>query len=215
TLDQLVKQAGPLPVARACHYIRQAALGLQHAYEHGLIHRDIKPSNLLVDRAGTVKILDLGLARFFHDKTDDLTQRHEHGPMGTTDYMAPEQAEASHAVDTRADVYALGCTLYHLLTGQVPFPGGTLLQKLRRHQDTEPRPAETLRPDLPGGLASVLRRMMAKRPEHRYQTPGEVGEALANWAKPGHPPSLGEAAEPASSTADRTPQEALATPAPA
>src|SRR5205823_5980512 len=215
TLDQLVKQAGPLPAARACHYIRQAALGLQHAYEHGLIHRDIKPSNLLVDRADTVKILDLGLARFFHDKADDLTQRQEHGPMGTTDYMAPEQAEESHTVDTRADVYALGCTLYHLLTGQVPFPGGTLLQKLRRHQDAEPRPAETLRPDLPGDLASVLRRMMAKRPEDRYQTPGEVAEVLTSWAQPDPPPPLGEAAEPASPTEDRTPQQALATPAPA
>jgi hypothetical protein len=214
TLDQLVKQDGPLPAARACHYIRQAALGLQHAHEHGLIHRDIKPSNLLVDRAGTVKILDLGLARFFHDKTDDLTQRYEHGPLGTTDYMAPEQAEVSHAVDTRADVYALGCTLYHLLTGQVPFPGGTLLQKLRRHQDTEPRPAETLRPDLPSGLASVLRRMMAKRPADRYQTPGEVAASLADWAESGHPPSVGDAAEPASPTGYQTPQEAFATPAP-
>src|SRR5262249_18563073 len=162
TLDQVVKQFGPLPVARAADYIRQAALGLQHAYEHGLIHRDIKPANLLVDRAGPVKVLDLGLARFFRDTADDLTQRQKHGPMGTTDYMAPEQAEESHAVDTRADIYALGCTLYHLLTGQVPFPGGTLLQKFRRHQETEPRPAERLRPDLPSGLASVLRRMMAK-----------------------------------------------------
>jgi serine/threonine protein kinase len=211
TLDQLVRQVGPLPAARAAHYIRQAALGLQHAHEHGLVHRDIKPSNLLVDRAGTVKVLDLGLARFFHDEADDLTRRQDHSPMGTTDYIAPEQAEESHAVDIRADVYALGCTLYHLLTGQVPFPGGTPLQKLRRHQDAEPRPAETLRPDLPGGLASVLRRMMAKRPEDRYQTPGEVAETLASWAQPGPPPPLGEAVEPASPAGDRTPLEALPT----
>src|SRR5206468_2365474 len=100
------------PAARAAYYIRQAAQGLQHAHEHGLVHRDIKPSNLLVDGSGTVKILDLGLARFFHDTTDDLTRRHEQGPMGTTDYMAPEQAAESHAVDTRADIYGLGCTLY-------------------------------------------------------------------------------------------------------
>src|SRR5262245_57554492 len=211
TLDQLVKQTDPLPAARAADYIRQAALGLQHAHEHGLVHRDIKPSNLLVDRDGTVKVLDLGLARFFHDTADDLTRRQEHGPMGTTDYIAPEQAEESHGVDTRADVYALGCTLYHLLTGQVPFPGGTLLQKLRRHQDTEPRPAESLRPDLPGGLVSVLRRMMAKRPEDRYQTPGEVAEALAGWAQPGPPPLLAAAAERAPAARDSTPREVLPT----
>src|SRR5262249_24927197 len=96
TLDRLVKQTGHLPVSLATHFIRQAALGLQHAYEHGLVHRDIKPSNLLVDRAGIVKVLDLGLARFFYDEADDLTQRQEHSPLGTTDYIAPEQAEESH-----------------------------------------------------------------------------------------------------------------------
>jgi tRNA A-37 threonylcarbamoyl transferase component Bud32 len=157
-LARLVKKHGPLPVARACAYVRQAALGLQHAHERGLVHRDIKPANLLLATApgeAVVKVLDLGLARLSHggeQTVGELTQ--EGAVMGTPDFIAPEQAEESRGVDIRADVYSLGCTLYYLLTGRVPFPGGTLLQKLRRHQNEQPAPVTTLRPEVPAQVAA-------------------------------------------------------------
>ena len=179
-LAQLVKQAGPLPVDRACDYIRQAALGLQHASERGLVHRDIKPPNLLLTPQGVVKILDMGLARL--NRGDDgegiSVMTVEGAVMGTPDYMAPEQALDSHSVDIRADLYSLGCTLYFLLTGKVPFPGGSLGEKIARHQMREPQPVEQLRPGTPPGVAAVLRKLMAKRPEDRYQTPAEAAAAL-------------------------------------
>jgi serine/threonine protein kinase/WD40 repeat protein len=179
-LGRLIKQRGPLPVATACDCVRQAALGLQHAHERGLVHRDIKPHNLLLTRHGVVKVLDLGLARLNATAEGEAstTVTHEGMVMGTPDYMAPEQAEESHAVDIRADLYSLGCTLYYLLSGQVPFPGGSLLQKLRRHQSEEPMPIEYLRPDVPAAVAAVVRTLMAKRPEDRYQTPAELAAAL-------------------------------------
>ena len=108
SLQEIIKKTGPMDVLRACHYIRQAALGLQHAHETaGLVHRDIKPGNILVDRNGIVKILDMGLARFFHDEDDMLTKKFEENVLGTADYLAPEQALDSHAVDIRADIYGL------------------------------------------------------------------------------------------------------------
>jgi serine/threonine protein kinase len=177
-LARLVKQRGPLPVAEACEYVRQAALGLQHVYERGLVHRDIKPSNLLLSRQGTVKILDLGLALLTggeEDRGASAALTGEGMLMGTADYMAPEQAQESHAVDVRADLYSLGCTLYFLLAGRAPFPTGTVLQKLTRHQSEEPTPLEQLRPDVPPGLAAVVRKALAKRPGDRFQTPRRVG----------------------------------------
>src|SRR5207302_11244372 len=115
SLPEMVHRTGPLDVARACHYMAQAALGLQHAHEAGLVHRDVKPGNLLVDRGGTVKVLDLGLARFFNDDTDNITKKHDESVLGTADYLAPEQALDSN-VDIRADIYSLGATFYFLLT---------------------------------------------------------------------------------------------------
>jgi serine/threonine-protein kinase len=184
-LAKLVKQQGPLPAAVACDYVRQAALGLQHAHEQGLVHRDIKPSNLLLAGkagGGVVKILDMGLARLEAplgkdaDSTEPLTQ--EGAVMGTPDYMAPEQATDSRRADIRADLYSLGCTRYFLLTGKAPFPGGTLAEKLLKHQAEEPRPVEQLRPGVPAAVGVVVRRLMAKRPEQRYQTPAELAGAL-------------------------------------
>jgi serine/threonine-protein kinase len=206
-LARLVRDRGPLPIDQACDYIRQAALGLQHAHERGMVHRDIKPSNLLVtglregasgggQPAGTstfsspqlptpwgvVKILDMGLARL--DTTDDTllsTQLTQDGAViGTPDFIAPEQAKNSHAIDIRADLYSLGCTLYYLLSGQAPFEGGTLVEKLLHHQLDPARPVEKLRPDVPPDVALVVRRLMAKRPEDRYPTPAEVADVLAN-----------------------------------
>jgi eukaryotic-like serine/threonine-protein kinase len=193
-LDVIVQRSGPLPFERAAHYIRQAAQGLQHAHECGLIHRDIKPGNLLVDRAGTVKLLDLGLARIFHETTDDLTTgRDVRTLLGTVDYLAPEQALDSHDVDIRADIYGLGATFYFLLTGKGLFEDGTVAQKLSWHLHRPPVPITQLRPDVPAEMIRVLERMLAKKPEDRYQTPEEVVEALASWTmSPIAPPSPSE-----------------------
>jgi serine/threonine-protein kinase len=199
-LRQLLQAHGALPVAQACDYVRQAALGLQHAHERGLIHRDIKPSNLLLATeecqapvdcgsrssggslpplAGIIKILDFGLARLQFVSSDERRRLTRVGDvMGTPDYMAPEQAVDSRQADIRSDIYALGCTLYHLLAGQPPFPIPSIDKKLLAHQKTEPAALARLRPEVPAALAQVVGRMMAKRPEDRYQTPGEVAAAL-------------------------------------
>src|SRR5262249_11584161 len=189
-LGRLVEQRGPLPVADACACVCQAALGLQHAFEQGLVHRDIKPSNLLLagsagrtnlapGDSGVVKILDLGLA-LLQPTAEDLTSTltSENVVMGTPDFMAPEQTLDSHAVDIRADLYSLGCTLYFLLTGQVPFPGGTVGQKIARHLAQEPVPVEQMRPDVPPAVAAVVRKLLAKQPEDRYQTPAGLAAVL-------------------------------------
>jgi HEAT repeat protein len=181
-LAQLVEQPGSLPVPQVCDYIRQAALGLQHAHERGMVHRDIKPHNLMRTPEGQIKILDFGLARFVAESAPTAALTKPGSVMGTPDYMAPEQALATHTADVRADIYALGCTFYHLLTGRPPFPGGSLTEKLLKHQQDQPQPVVDLRPDVPRGLAAVLRKMMAKRPEERYQTPAAVAEALTPFA---------------------------------
>jgi WD40 repeat protein len=190
-LGKLVKRGGPMPVHQACAYVRQVASGLQHAHERGLVHRDVKPHNLIMSlRDGLVKVADLGLARLPRSVTEQVTELSPRvttgtltpenaGLMGTADYLAPEQAMDFHAADIRADIYSLGCTLFFLLTGQPPFAGGNLAQKVARHMHAEPPAIETLRTDLPTGLPVVLRKMLAKRPEDRYQTPAEVEQALA------------------------------------
>jgi uncharacterized protein (TIGR03067 family) len=188
SLARLVAEKGPLPMAQACDYVRQAALGLQHAFEKGMVHRDIKPANLMLTPAGQVKVLDFGLARFAFDGTPDpaapgtppsglLTQVGT--VMGTPDYIAPEQATDAHAADIRADIYSLGCTLYDLLAGHAPFPEGTAVDKVLAHAQAQPPPLTALRKDVPAALARVVEKMMAKDPARRYQTPTEVAEALA------------------------------------
>ena len=182
-LSDLVRNNAPLAIDRACHYIAQTCAGLQSAHVVGLVHRDIKPANLLLDRYGTVKILDLGLALFFHDD-DELTKEHDNNAvLGTADYLAPEQGIDSHGVDIRADIYSLGATLYFLLTGQPPFAGGTIAQKLVWHHMRAVKPASELRPEVPPELDAVIEKMMAKDRDLRYQTPREVFEALQPWTR--------------------------------
>ena len=179
-LSRLVRAQGPLSLPQACDVARQAALGLQHAHERGMIHRDIKPANLLLTPAGQVKVLDFGLARRVENEGEESSTLTETGTvMGTPDFLAPEQIRDSHRVDTRADLYSLGCTLYFLIAGGVPFPGGTLGLKLVRHQTDEPEPIEAIRPEVPASLAAIVQKLMAKRPEDRYQTPAEAAAALA------------------------------------
>jgi serine/threonine protein kinase len=180
-LQKMVKRQGPLPFELAAEYIRQAAEGLAHAHKMGLIHRDIKPANLLVDRQGAVKVLDLGLARFADDNQASLTIAHDENVLGTADYLAPEQAINSHRVDTRVDIYSLGCTLYFTLTGHPPFPDGTLPQRLMKHQSVEPTSIAKERQGAPTELVAICRRMMAKSPDKRFQTATEVAEALGGW----------------------------------
>jgi serine/threonine-protein kinase len=208
-LARLVKKEGPLAVDRALDHVTQAASGLQHIHEHGLIHRDIKPSNLMVTRPpgpgtaaeapatgpvgpwGQVKILDLGTARL----TERREEEGELNPtltkmgtiMGTADYMAPEQALSSRHADIRSDIYSLGCSLYFMLTGQPPFPGGSAIEKIMRHQLDPPQPVERLRAAVPRAVRALLGRMMAKKPEDRFQTPREVVEAALAIAE-GLPP---------------------------
>lgn len=184
-LERLAKCRGRLPIAEACELARQAALGLQAAHEHGLVHRDIKPSNVMLTRQGLVKVLDLGLARMQAGPAAGEQATRSGLLMGTVDYMAPEQVSDCHNVDIRADIYSLGCTLYQLLSGKLPFGGPKFadpLEKMTAKMLHTPDPLRTLRRDVPERLAGVVERMMAKLPSDRYATPAEVAEALTPFA---------------------------------
>ncbi len=182
TLFDVVRQSGRLSVARAIDAIRQTARGLQHVHDAGLVHRDIKPENLIVDRHGTVRLMDLGLARFVESDEEQLTIQQEGRVLGTANYCSPEQAIDSHGVDARADIYSLGCTLYFLLAGRPPFHEGSLAQRLLSHQSHEPAPIESLRSDVPPALRALLRRMLAKSPANRIATARQVADELERIA---------------------------------
>src|SRR5437763_253977 len=166
--EHLVERDGAIPYPDAVDYIAEAAAGLQHAHEQGLVHRDIKPANLIRDRSGTVKILDMGLARSAADPGDNLTERLDSGAIvGTADYIAPEQALSGAKTDGRADIHSLGATFFAVVTGKPPFNGNTA-QKLLHHQMKAPPSLSAFDPTLPKGLAAVVARMMAKKPDQRY-----------------------------------------------
>ena len=149
-----------------------------------MVHRDIKPQNLMRTKRGQVKILDFGLAIFASEVETGGGFTGTGAMLGTADYVAPEQADDAHSADIRADIYSLGCTLYFLLAGHPPFPGGTLIQKLTSHSRKKPRSLREIRTDLPVDLERVLDRMMAKDPKARYQTPAQVVTALSPFARP-------------------------------
>lgn len=228
-LAALSKKFGPLPIADACELMRQTALGLQHAFEHGLVHRDIKPSNLLLSKGefvssrsretsdpehrtltssattGILKILDLGLALLQGDVAtgSDLTSTGQ--VMGTLDYIAPEQLADTHAVDIRADLYSLGCTLYRLLTGEPPFSSATLntaAKKIYAHSFTPPPSLLARRPDAPPELSALVNRLLAKKPDERFATPNEVAAALAPLCAGHNLPALLASASAPSSASD-------------
>ena len=196
-LDRVVRERGPMQVKQAIDCLIQAARGLEAAHAQGIIHRDIKPGNLMLDNAGTVRVLDLGLARivdaanpFGKSTAGRLTQSGMY--MGTIDFMAPEQAEDSHRVDHRADIYSLGCTAHYVLTGREPFLGETVLKRLMAHMERPAPSIRSLRPDVPVALDAVYLKMMAKRPEDRPASMTEVislleackSAALAPKSKP-------------------------------
>jgi serine/threonine protein kinase len=181
TLEDVVVAGGAMAPGRAVGYISQAAAGLQHAYEKGFVHRDIKPANLMVAKDGTVKLLDMGLARSVVDSTDRVTEVLDRGAVvGTADYISPEQAMNAPGLDIRADIYSLGATLYALVAGRPPFAGSTS-QVLMQHQFKEPPSLADIDRTIPVELAAVVAKMMAKKPADRFATPAEVIAALAPW----------------------------------
>jgi serine/threonine protein kinase len=190
SLAQLVQRQGPLGVALACRYIHQAALGLQHAFEQGMVHRDIKPQNLMVTPQGRVKVLDFGLARLRDGRVRGQGLTQADAFMGTPEYIAPEQAADPRRADTRADIYNLGCTLYFLLTGRPPFVEHTCGMLVLAHAEKEPAPLHRMRRDMPKALSAVVSRMLAKDPARRFQTPLEVARALAPFAREGPKPHV-------------------------
>jgi serine/threonine-protein kinase len=199
-LAKVIGKRGPLPYAEACEYIRQAALGLQHAHEKGVVHRDIKPSNRLLTKAGgapQLKILDFGLARFGSENlvaqqrvrerilstVESIRLTQVGAIMGTADYISPEQAEDATTTDSRSDIFSLGCTLFFLLTREHPFPGQDTLEKIRKRKYGDPIPVRNIREDVPPDLERVLLKMTARLPKNRYQTAAEVAAALEPFAR--------------------------------
>ena len=184
-LSDLLKHTGPMPICDSCELIRQAAIGLQHAFENGLVHRDIKPGNLMLTRQGQVKMLDLGLALLHDNQLGGLADLTTTGQlMGTIDYMAPEQAESTRDVDIRADIYSLGATLYALLCGAAPFGGeeySSILKKMAALASGSAAPLREQRPDVPEQLAAVVHRMLSRDPNERFSQPADVAEALASF----------------------------------
>jgi formylglycine-generating enzyme required for sulfatase activity/serine/threonine protein kinase len=180
-LARLVRAEGPLQVGHACYFVYQAALGLQHAHEQGMVHRDIKPSNLMLTRQGTrlvIKILDFGLAKATREGPVERELTHEGQMLGTPDYIAPEQTLNAQNADIRADIYSLGCTLYYVLTGGPPFQAASLYEILQAHHSMEALPLNLARPDVPVELAALVAKMMAKEPDRRFQAPLAAAEAL-------------------------------------
>lgn len=210
TIGSMIAENGPLPPSTAARLTRQIAMGLEHAHQKGLIHRDVNPYNIMVTADGTAKLADLGLAI---DLAEQAPVTRDGATVGTFDYISPEQARHSHSVDTRSDIYSLGCTLYQMLAGQVPFPSPSLPEKLFGHQAAEPESLTALVPEIPEGLVEVVRTMMRKLPEDRYPNPLEVaralepfvGESIATLAHPGDGPELpGNDAQPHESTHSST-----------
>ena len=186
SLLELLLRRRRLPWSMACDVARQAALGLHHAHQSGWVHRDVKPQNLLIDRLGHVKLLDFGLAMMREGEGGDefsMAMIFGHECIGTPAFMAPEQARDSLTADARADVYGLGCTLFAALTGDTPFPMRNPLDVVKAHQTQLPKSVRSLVPEIPQGVADIVAKMLAKRPEDRYQSAAAAANALTRWSK--------------------------------
>ncbi len=201
-LARMVKAKGPMPVGHAASFVQQAALGLQHAHQAGMVHRDIKPGNLMLTQKGNravIKVLDFGLAKAGREQgileIGSATARREAksgggltlmGQMlGTPDYIAPEQIADAQAADIRADIYSLGCTLYYLLSGRPPFQAANLSDVLQAHHSMNAKLLNLVRPEVPAELAALVAKMMAKAPRDRFETPAEVAKALLPFFRQG------------------------------
>jgi serine/threonine protein kinase len=212
TLDEVLQRRRQLPPLEAARLVHQALLGLQHLHEQGMVHRDLKPANLMLVPAtgaaqpqttldATLKILDIGLGRALFDEGApgagnqvDLTTQGE--MLGAPEYMAPEQARDSHSADVRADIYALGCVLYHALAGKPPFVDKNLVRLVVRQATENPRPLKEFNAAVPDGLQQVVNWMLAKDPGQRYPTPDRAAQALQVFLLSDAPPGRGPAAEP-------------------
>jgi eukaryotic-like serine/threonine-protein kinase len=184
SMQELISRQGFIPWPQACSLVGQAAAGLQHAHEKGLIHRDVKPGNLLVKKNGTVKVLDFGLALVDQDEDEFmLTMISGQGCVGTADYISPEQTLDSFAVGPQADIYSLGCTLYCALTGMVPFPGESVSKKLRAHRTKTARSVREIKPEVPVAVEEIVTKMMSRKLSERYATAAEVLAALQPHAR--------------------------------
>ncbi|AMV39140.1 serine/threonine protein kinase [Planctomyces sp. SH-PL62] len=180
SLGFFIATEGRIPPALAARFGRQVALGLDHAHRKGLIHRDVNPYNIIVTQEGVAKLADMGLAI---DLADEGQVTRDGATVGTFDYVAPEQARHSHAAGIRSDIYSLGCSLYHMISGQVPFPYPSLTEKLFAHQSQEAESLASIAPDTPPGLVEIVRKMMRKLPDERFQEPLEVAMALRQFAE--------------------------------
>jgi serine/threonine protein kinase len=181
-LRAIMERRGRLPVAEALHYVLQVAAGIAHAAERGVVHRDIKPSNIIITPTGLAKLVDMGLARSL-ERQDDKGLTQSGVTLGTFDYISPEQALEPREADVRSDIYSLGCTLYHVLTGQPPVPEGTAAKKLHHHHHIKPRDPREVVPGLPDEVAVILDHMMAKKPQDRYQSPEQLVHHLLMAAR--------------------------------
>ncbi len=187
-LDRVIRRVGVLPVSVGCEIARQAAVGLQHAFEKQMVHRDIKPANLIVDWSsegiGTIKLMDLGLVRLESEDEERTSVTRAGQVMGTPDYMSPEQGWDTASVDIRGDIYSLGCTLFRLIGGRIPFVGDNPLQVLMARCYKDAPSVRSIRPEIPEAVDAVVRRMTLRDPDCRYQTPQEVADALAPFCSP-------------------------------
>jgi serine/threonine-protein kinase len=189
TIGAMIAQQGSIPPAVVAGLGRQIALGLDHAHKKGLIHRDVNPYNIMVTYDGTAKLADLGLAL---DLADNDRFTRDGATVGTFDYVAPEQARHSHSADIRSDIYSLGCTLYHMIAGEVPFPTSSLPEKLYAHQSVDAVPLDQVVPGIPKALADGIGRMMRKSPDERYSTPMQVAHMLEPFIESASRPDFQE-----------------------
>lgn len=210
-LEKLLRDRGPLPPAEVADYMAQAALGLGHAHGQGIVHRDVKPTNLIINEEGQVKVLDLGLGALLEADSQTSFATAAGRSVGTLNYMSPEQATAGD-LDGRSDLFNLGCTMYQLLSGRIPFPGETVVECLKRRARGNPDPITDLRPDLPPRLVAVLDKLMAYKPEDRFQTAAEAATALQFVARHGKAalPDRRRSPRPAMNAAAPEPQASVA-----
>ena len=173
-LREFIEKKGPPELSLGLHIMMQVAAALHRASELGIIHRDVKPENILLTKKGEVKVADFGLSRLCEDAGgEQLSLTQSQVTMGTPLYMSPEQVER-RAVDSRTDIYSFGVTCYHMFAGQPPFRGNSPVDVAYQHVHSEPQPLSEIRPDLPADLFAIVRKMMAKKPEERYQSAGEI-----------------------------------------